>query len=414
MHNSCAGRGWQEFKERIGPPTADHWDPPLTRQQSKGQTQEKSSLGAKRDEPIHLRRITAVELDGGDYNLEYLVEGALVKGQPCIIADGRKSLKTSLIIDMGISLCTGGYFLGKLKVNRPCRVGILSGESGMATIQETSRRICNAAGFQLSEIVEGLAFSPDIPVFEDLRYLDALRNFIVKDQLEVIFIDPAFMAMSGADAGNLFIQGKTLRLVNQVCDELGTTFCLVHHTRKPPREAPFGPVELDHIAWSGFPEWARQWLLIGRREPYEVGSGLHKLWLSTGGSAGHNHLWAVDIDEGPFTTGVPRKWDVTVSNPEDARVSAEADREAAKDRARAKGHAARVEDGKRRIIEAMVKFPEGETRRRIRIAAGLSPDRFDRALGALIQDGTIVPLDLQKSNRKTPYDAYKLADDDPR
>jgi RecA-family ATPase len=83
-----------------------------------------------------------VELDGGDYNLEYLVEGALVKGQPCIVAGGRKSLKTSLIIDMGIALCTGGYSLGKLQVKRPVRVGILSGESGMATIQETARRVC--------------------------------------------------------------------------------------------------------------------------------------------------------------------------------------------------------------------------------------------------------------------------------
>ena len=29
-HNSCNGRGWQEFKEAIGPPEPDHWDPPLS------------------------------------------------------------------------------------------------------------------------------------------------------------------------------------------------------------------------------------------------------------------------------------------------------------------------------------------------------------------------------------------------
>ena len=42
-----------------------------------------------KDGKIHLRRITAAQLDGGDYTLEYLVEGVLVKGQPCIIAGGR-------------------------------------------------------------------------------------------------------------------------------------------------------------------------------------------------------------------------------------------------------------------------------------------------------------------------------------
>jgi hypothetical protein len=29
FHNSCAGRGWQEFKETIGKPGAEHYDPPL-------------------------------------------------------------------------------------------------------------------------------------------------------------------------------------------------------------------------------------------------------------------------------------------------------------------------------------------------------------------------------------------------
>jgi len=40
-----------------------------------------ASPGAKRDEPIHLRRISAAELDSGQYDLEYLVEGALVLNQ---------------------------------------------------------------------------------------------------------------------------------------------------------------------------------------------------------------------------------------------------------------------------------------------------------------------------------------------
>jgi hypothetical protein len=29
MHDSCQGKGWQEFKEAIGEPDPDHWDPPL-------------------------------------------------------------------------------------------------------------------------------------------------------------------------------------------------------------------------------------------------------------------------------------------------------------------------------------------------------------------------------------------------
>jgi hypothetical protein len=31
FHNSCTGRGWQEFKNQIGPPEAHHYDPPLSK-----------------------------------------------------------------------------------------------------------------------------------------------------------------------------------------------------------------------------------------------------------------------------------------------------------------------------------------------------------------------------------------------
>lgn len=34
FHNSCQGRGWQAFKEKIGPPNADHYDPPLKKKRT--------------------------------------------------------------------------------------------------------------------------------------------------------------------------------------------------------------------------------------------------------------------------------------------------------------------------------------------------------------------------------------------
>ena len=35
FHNSCGGRGWQEFKERIGKPDGDHYDPPMEKKRSR-------------------------------------------------------------------------------------------------------------------------------------------------------------------------------------------------------------------------------------------------------------------------------------------------------------------------------------------------------------------------------------------
>jgi putative DNA primase/helicase len=38
FHNSCGGKGWKDFKEAIGKPDADHWDPPLESRRGKKNT----------------------------------------------------------------------------------------------------------------------------------------------------------------------------------------------------------------------------------------------------------------------------------------------------------------------------------------------------------------------------------------
>ncbi len=365
-----------------------------------------SSGGKSRPEVLHFPRITCAELDATEYRIEYLIDSTLVAGQPCVIAGGKKSLKTSLVIDMGISLATGGFFLGVLKVNRPCRVGIMSGESGMAIIQETARRIANAAGYRLRDI-DGLVFSEHLPQFENRRHAMALRRFIMDNELEVLFVDPAYLCMSGTDAGNLFVQGEKLRPINAICSETGCTFGLVHHCRKGGRANSFDPPELQDIAWSGFQEWARQWILVGRRERYEPGSGDHRLWLNVGGSAGHSSLWALDVSEGVFDSRTPRKWDVRVWQPEDARRESKA----AQGRRRQEKLDTRLQDSRRTILRTMAspEFTAGETKEQIKTASRLHPRDFRSALASLIDDGSIVAAEIRKGRRV--YDGYKLSED---
>ncbi|MBN2291802.1 MAG: AAA family ATPase [Pirellulales bacterium] len=140
----------------LGVETSQHEETDLTISQAE--------VEANRHKPLQYNRITCAELDASSYDLEYLIENVLVARQPCIVAGGKKCLKTSLILDMGIALAMGGCFLGKLSVNRACRTAIMTGESGLATIQETCRRICDAAGYRLADI-GNLIFSEDLPRF---------------------------------------------------------------------------------------------------------------------------------------------------------------------------------------------------------------------------------------------------------
>ncbi len=356
--------------------------------------------------PIEYRRITCKELDSTEYDLEYLIDGVLVARQPCILAGGKKTLKTSLLIDLGISLAMGGHFLGRLKVNRAARVGIMSGESGLATIQETARRIAAAAGYRLGDI-GGLVFSEDLPQFGSVAHQEALGRFIMGDELEVIAVDPAYMCIPDVDHANLFEVGTRLRGVSQVCQECGALLLLAHHTRKTKTD-PFSPPELEDISWAGFQEFARQWLLVGRREQYEPGSGEHRLWLSAGGSAGHSALWAVDITEGTRKTEGGRFWQVEVMPATEARRESDTRQTEAKQQRAAERAAATLDSDRRELVKILTKLKQPETKTVIRGRASFGRERFERAFASLAEDTTIRPVELTKGKGQHVYEGWRL------
>jgi hypothetical protein len=371
------------------------------------QESEQPEEGEESRKPIAYQRITSAELAKGDYALEYLINGALVEGQPLIIAGPQKTLKTSFIIDAAVSLASGGYFLGRLPVERQCRVAVMTGESGLATIQETAIRICQAAGKFLEDL-DNLIWSPDLPRFGDARHLVALEQFLRDDAIEVLFIDPAYLAMPGADAGNVMMQGELLRSISELCRKLGVTMVLAHHTKKHTGRDACEPGELSDIAWSGFAEFARQWWLINRREAYEPGTGEHKLWLSIGGSAGHSSLWAVDVAEGVRSELYERRWEVELKAPDEARSEATESQQERQERLRQEKAGQRIERDARAIVAAMNKLSLPETAKTIRTHAGLSGERFNLAVAKLLDDGHVEQAEVAKPNRKTPYDGFDL------
>lgn len=56
---------------------------------------------------MRIELITCADLDSGNYEITYLIDGTLVKDQPCILAGGKKTGKTTIAIDLAVSLATG-------------------------------------------------------------------------------------------------------------------------------------------------------------------------------------------------------------------------------------------------------------------------------------------------------------------
>lgn len=338
---------------------------------------------------------------------EYLIEDVLVAGQPCVIAAARKTLKTSISIDAGISLATGRRFLGHFDVASPVRVGIMSGESGAATIKESAIRIARSKDISLRDIPsENLFWSFRLPHLSENEHLAILRQDVVARKLQVLVIDPAYLAIDlGDGAGNLFSVGRKLAPLSEQGRDTNCTIVIVHHnTKASGRE--FGAPELDDIAWSGFAEWARQWLLLGRREPFDPeSSGVHKLWMSVGGSAGHSGRWAVEIVEGKKIDSAGRRWQVTIESANKAQRNTEYERERNRESVKQQKEHVQAKKNIAKLLDVLQKHPDGETKSTLRQLAGLNDGAFVRAVQSLVDDRMAEACTIKK---RSNYDGYRL------
>jgi hypothetical protein len=359
--------------------------------------------------PQDFAALTSSELNAADLRVEYLVDDVLARGQPCVIAAAKKSLKTNCAIDLTLSLASGTPFLGKFFVPAAVRVALMSGESGDAVIQETARRIARSKLWSNLSDYANAVWSFELPRLGQPQTKRDLSKFIGDHALAVLIVDPAYLCLDlGDDAGNLFAVGKKLRELTEVGHETGCTIAIIHHNKKSVTD-PFGAPELESIAWSGFQEWTRQWILLGRREAYNPEqAGSHKLWLSVGGSAGHSGLWALDIEEGSRKDHGGRRWEVNIQNASAAIAETIEQREETKAEREEQKKSARIEADSQKLLEAYRMFPTGDTGKSVRESIGMSGTRFAPANAKLLKSGAVEACRIKKHNREE--DAFRLRD----
>ena len=359
--------------------------------------------------------IDSATFDTEDYQQTWLVSKVLVEGQPAVVGGSKKTLKTSICLDLAISLAAGTRerFLGKFDVENPRRVGVISGESGEATIRETARRICHSKRLDLSRL--NVYWSFMLPQVSRDEHLDKLTDAITANGLQVVILDPLYLSLlagnSTASATNLFDMGPLLFGLSSACLNAGATPILVHHTKKLGRGPErFRRPELEDLAFSGVQEFARQWILLGRREAYEPGSGEHKLWLGIGGSAGHSGSWAVDVNEGELNQNFGgRRWGVEVRTAGEEFSRADAERQ---DNKAEKDQAQREQDIEK-LRDALENYPDGETRNFLRDLTGIRALRVLATLEHLVDAGEMEKTSITKpsGNGTRQYDAYRLVRD---
>src|SRR5262245_49794758 len=240
-------------------------------------------------------------------------------------------LQTSLGLDLAVSLARGRRFLETFEVPSPVRVAFISGESGEWAIQETAQRIREAKNINL-ENLDGLLIDCRLPQLGRAEELEALAEGLLQHSCDVVVLDPLYLALlagTDAQASNLYDMGPLLYRVARTCLDAGATPIFMHHARKALTVG--APMELEDLAFAGIAEFARQWLLINRRERFDPEAGTHKLWLSAGGNCGQAGLWAVDVTEGRLGDDFGgRTWEVRVATAGEHRELKREEKESAK------------------------------------------------------------------------------------
>lgn len=188
---------------------------------------------------------------------DWLVEQVLAANQPMVIGGPPKALKTSLALDLAVSLATGTKFLNAFRVSKACKVAVFSGESGRQAVSETIQRTCRSKGKEPKKCDLFCGFT--LPQLGSAADRKELRHLVRDSGVGVVIVDPLYLCMGGGgpvSASNLYEVGPVLAKFADACLRAGATPVFLHHTVKA-ASSKTTAVALNELAFAGIGEFAR-------------------------------------------------------------------------------------------------------------------------------------------------------------
>jgi putative DNA primase/helicase len=389
--NELMAKGYGDRRERdYGEPEADvdlEYEPFVEPHSPDASVNGRPQQKPERQLSDYFTRYTMPELVAADLRVEYLINGVIPAMHPTFVGAPPKGCKTITMCDLAVSAALGVPFLGRFNVPRAIRVAFFSGESGAPTVRETLNRVARAKGPELQDVLN-LVFYPQVPKLDDPLCMQYVEQLLREDEIELAVFDPFYLMLGSAmgdGAGNMFKMGEAMRRLSDVCQSNGVTPIIVHHLKhklKPQEQ--YAEPELSDLMWSGGAEFARAWVLMRRLFPYVDGTGEHVLYVRCGSSCGHSSLSVATINEGIIDPENPRQtriWDVSCIPAAQFFAELAAEREAEANAEAADKLA--VDDGK--LIKALQRFPEGETKRKLRDVLAWNGNRINSGIERLLE-----------------------------
>ncbi len=234
---------------------------------------------------------------------QFVIRRALVEGDYGVMAAERKFGKTWTVADIAINVASGGSVLGRFPVDQAGPVLVFAGEGGRRKIDRRMRAVANfyeLTDDQYADLpVHVYERAPKLASFEQLARFRATIELI---RPVLVLIDPAYLAIAGAETRNLVSMGELLERAQLICQELAAALLFFHHWNKTGVGT-----NADRFTGSGFAEWGRVLIsgaTIDRRRDATTGETNHLLKLEITGDEiadqtiyVRRRVWADDPDD---------------------------------------------------------------------------------------------------------------------
>lgn len=240
--------------------------------------------------------------DLADEPVDWMVDGVFAMDQPTVFGARKKSLKTTILSDLAVSLATGTKWLSHFKVPKVRKTLFITGEANSrAAIRRARRAIEARAGGSRNTCKDNLHIEAmSVPKLANAGHREGLKNDVERHGFEVIILDPLYRAMSGStNAGNLFDVGELLGCFQECCRP--ASIVISHHLKA---SAKFDTLpDLDDLSQAGISEFAGNYWLAGRLDEYR-GDGKHNLAFAYGGRDEQFGTHRLLFDERDWSAGL--------------------------------------------------------------------------------------------------------------
>ncbi|HUF76187.1 MAG TPA: AAA family ATPase, partial [Longimicrobiales bacterium] len=198
---------------------------------------------------------------------EWLVEGLIPASGNVLLAGYPKTYKTMFLLELGVSLATTTSFLGRFRVPRYRRVGIVLMEDQAARARRRLRRICAAHGVDLKDL-DGwlyLWFRPPLRLSD--QTVVELGEYARDLDLDLLAVDSWAYVATGDSNSSDDVTPQLQALSACRVRRPGLTVQLTHHARKEKGES-VDSLRLTDIVRnsSAFGAWYDSGLVLSRRD----------------------------------------------------------------------------------------------------------------------------------------------------